>query len=103
MASSNGSAPGATLDREAAEQKRAARGLCAICAGALGVGVCLWFLAGAVAAGVAIAMVVLGLSGGSVAWAIGIGAAFAVGGCLLAAYCRVRLRRSEELESSPGA
>jgi hypothetical protein len=90
MQSSNGSVPAATLEREPAERKLLARGLCAACAGVLGVAVCLQILAGAVAAGLALAMVALGLSGGSVGWAIGIAAAFTAGGCVLAAYCRFR-------------
>ena len=69
--------------------------ICAVGFGALVVGTCLHALAGAVALALAIGMVVMGLTGGSVSWALVMVAVVVAAVCGVA-FCRIRRHRLEQ-------
>ena len=69
--------------------------ICAVGFGAFVVGTCLHALAAAAALALAIGMVVLGLTGGSVSWALVMMGVVVAAVCGVA-YCRVRRHRLEQ-------
>ena len=69
--------------------------ICAVGFGAFVVGTCLHALAAAAALALAIGMVVMGLTGGSVSWALVMMGVVVAAVCGVA-YCRVRRHRLEQ-------
>jgi hypothetical protein len=90
MSNTNGSSTRTTAEAPEETRDRVSNGICDAGVGVLALGVCLHALAAAAALAVAVGMAVLGVTGGSVVWAAGVGAVLAAGMCGWIAGCRRR-------------